>query len=259
MSIVLPSDTKVKRRRRRKRKQRSEFDQIDGLSKVILSPLTQQLLGCVVGETVTGEDPWTFIDKEHFLDDLELREGSSEFLCIKSEIENFEAKQILIGYIPNGEFEYDEFYICLTSEVEDKVKGIINRLRTQHEAKMKSAISKTPNVWKSGGSEEDVACLQYHRHRNLYEVELETTYPIMFGKVHLKIKTAQEGRDGYVELLQKRDPIEVVDSRRIDAAVQAAPYWNNTSVQTSGALKKNQWTQYSYEYQVRRFINLFNI
>ncbi|KAJ8909870.1 hypothetical protein NQ315_013504 [Exocentrus adspersus] len=85
-----------KRRKRRKRRPKDVFS-IPGVVKIVLSELAQKIIGCVAGVDVTTENPWTLVEKEAVLDNLELHEESSEFLPIRKELISFPRPKLLIG------------------------------------------------------------------------------------------------------------------------------------------------------------------
>lgn len=256
---TLKEETKKKSKRsklKHRKKHREEekgwkpnFD-IPGVVKLIISSVTQSRVGLMVGEDVTSENPWRYLPKEAIDDDLELHEETSEFLSIKPELLEYQTQQILVGYIPDEEREYDEFYICLTQSATEAVEEIIEKIREEREERLKNTVEKYTKVWKTLGSEEEVDNEIIKNNRPLYEVEIETKYPIMASKVQFKIRTVQAARDGYVELLQGRFTFNNINKRRVDASVQVSLPAVCREAQTICTYPKNMWTQYQYDYIV---------
>lgn len=242
--------SKSKHRKKHKEKAwKPNFD-IPGVVKLVISPVTQSRIGLMVGEEVTSENPWKYIAKEVFEDDLELREDNSEFFPIKTEILEYQTQQILVGYIPDESREYDEFYICVTQAATDAVLEIIDRMKQEQEERLKNTIEKCTKFWQTCGSEEEVNNEIIKNNRALYEVEIESKYPIISSKVHFKIRPVEAARDGYVELLQSRYTFNNIFKKRVDASVQVALPAVCREAQTMCTYPKNVWTQYQYDYVV---------
>lgn len=247
-SQIIDPGRSPKRRRRKKKKHREIFD-IPGVYRIVLSELAQKFIGCVAGEQVTSENPWTYVKKDLLLDNLDLHEESSEFLPIKKEILEFPAPNLLIGYIPDETKDYDEFYICITQEAMDKANEIIQKIKTEQEERLINTINKNIRKWVSLGTDAEVDEAIVRNNRPLIEVEVESAYPIFSAKAEFTIVPAEKRRDGYMELRSADEHIVNVHLKRIDAAIQAAPQYASSEAQTICPYPSNSATQYQYEVQ----------
>ena len=142
-----------------------------------LSPLTQKIVGCVIDENVTTEFPWIYVKKEIIEDDVDLHSESSDFLPIKSEIEQYEGDKVLIGYAPKARVGEDEdegqFYVCLTEEGRDAVVRRIEAQRAEQQERVRMAVEKRAGYWQSQGSEDVVDLARVRKARPLFEIEVE--------------------------------------------------------------------------------------
>lgn len=136
-----------KRKGRRTRKvadevvyyKRDSFD-IAGVARLVLSPITQKIVGCVIGDDVTAENPWTNIKKDLIEDNIDLHEESSEFISIRKEIHKYPEGQVLLGWIPGASTTHDEFYVVYTLEAKAMVQKIIERHKLVMEEKLQRSI-----------------------------------------------------------------------------------------------------------------------
>ncbi|XP_071055274.1 dynein axonemal intermediate chain 3-like [Onthophagus taurus] len=226
---------------------RFKFD-MPGVHRVVLSEKTQADIGMLVGEDVTSELPWKIIQKEVIADHIELIEDS-EFMEFRLEVIPYESPEVLMGYIPDEIREYDEFYLVLSKNAQEIITNVITKIKAFQEAKLTRALEVVPKgFWPSFGSEDEIAEYTETPNRNLYEVEVETTYPIISRKVKFRIRPVEKARDGYMELLT-RVPIQNVIKSRIDAIVQRSPNVITREAQTNCPYPKNAWTQYFYEFE----------
>jgi WD40 repeat protein len=247
-SEAVPSKKTTPTRRRRRRKDRRfepNFD-IPGVRKLVLEEFTQNSIGCVAGDTVTAERPWTNIEKEVIVDHLDLHADSSEFLPIKNEVMEYPGNEFLIGYIPDESRDFDEFYICLTEEATETVNEIIDKLKRIQEERLKNAIHRKIKRWKPLGSDKEVEEGIVKDHRSLIEVEIESKYPILPFKIQFRLIKAEDLRDGYMELRPSDEALATIFRRRVDAFVQVAPSVVANEAQTVCTYPRNSYTQYEY-------------
>ncbi|KAG5347977.1 WDR63 protein, partial [Acromyrmex charruanus] len=144
---------------------------LPGLARIDLSPLTQKIVGCIIGEDVTTEFPWVRVGKDVIEDNIDLHSESSDFLLVKDEVHAFPDDKILIGYAPSLT-EKGQFYIVLTEEGRDAVVKHIHELREEHENRVKRAIYKFPGRWRDLGSGADVDANVAKNTRPLFEIEI---------------------------------------------------------------------------------------
>ncbi|KAG5323907.1 WDR63 protein, partial [Acromyrmex heyeri] len=144
---------------------------LPGLARIDLSPLTQKIVGCIIGEDVTTEFPWVRVGKDVIEDNIDLHSESSDFLLVKDEVHAFPDEKILIGYAPSLT-EKGQFYIVLTEEGRDAVVKHIHELREEHENRVKRAIYKFPGRWRDLGSGADVDANVAKNTRPLFEIEI---------------------------------------------------------------------------------------
>lgn len=170
---VTPEPEKKKGSKRKKKlKPYLEFLKIPGLKKIPISENGQRVLSCNVGEEVSPEDPWIYIHKQMFYDDLMVLKEDSEFFPIKDDIDKYPEEELLIGYIPEERHKVHEFFICTTLECKNAVQAILNRKKVEQEENFRNRISRRTSVWKGYGSEKYVDELQLKRNRPLYEIEV---------------------------------------------------------------------------------------
>lgn len=145
---------------------------IPGIARIDLSPLTQKIVGCVIGENVTTEYPWIYIKKELIEDNIDLHDESSDFLEIKDEIETYPEAKILIGYAPSSD-EDGQFYICLTEEGRDAVIRQIEFQRLNLESRVQSAVYKVAGDWIDFDSKTEVDDTIVKNSRPLLQIEVQ--------------------------------------------------------------------------------------
>lgn len=142
-----------------------------GIARIDLSPLTQKIVGCVIGENITTEYPWVYVRKDVIEDNIDLHSESSDFLPVKDEIEAFPDEQILIGYAPSLT-EEGQFYVILTEESRDAIVRSIQTQREDHENRVRYAIYKPLGRWYDLGSSAEVDACVVKNTRPLFEIEV---------------------------------------------------------------------------------------
>jgi len=157
-----------------------------GIARIDLSPLTQKIVGCVIGDDVTTEYPWVQVKKEIIEDNIDLHSESSEFLPMKDEIEAFPDTTILIGYAPSLQ-EKGQFYICLTEEGRDAVMRAIQTEREEHESRVRHAVYKSPRRWFDLGSGAEVDILVVKNTRPLFEIEVRIAESLIHTYIYIYI------------------------------------------------------------------------
>lgn len=148
------------------------FQGLPGVARIHLTPLTQKVIGCVIGEHVSTEHPWVYVRKEIIEDNIDLHEESSDFLPVKQEIHQFPNAKILIGYVPSLTQE-GQFYICLSEEGRDVVTNIIQKQRQDHENRVKTAVYKPLGEWQELGSSIEIEETIVTNTRPLLEIEVK--------------------------------------------------------------------------------------
>lgn len=138
-----------------------------------MSPLTQKVVGCVIGENVSTEYPWVYVRKEIIEDNIDLHEDSSDFLPIKNEIRMFPNSKILIGYVPSLT-EEGQFYICLTEDGRDAVVEQIQKQREEHENRVRTAVYKPLGKWQEFNSSVEIEASIVKNTRPLLEIEVKS-------------------------------------------------------------------------------------
>lgn len=142
-----------------------------GIARIDLSPLTQKIVGCVIGENVTTEYPWVYVRKEIIEDNIDLHSESSDFLPVKDEIHAFPEEKMLIGYAPSLTKDA-QFYICLTQESKDAVARLIQEQRQEHEDRVRVAVFRPVGRWLDWGSGAEVDAEVVKNTRPLFEIEV---------------------------------------------------------------------------------------
>ncbi|CAH0550543.1 unnamed protein product [Brassicogethes aeneus] len=252
MSSEEPESTTAKalqiKKRKRKHKQ-SEIFAIPGVKKMVMSDEAQRAIFCVVGEDVTTEDPWKYITKSDILDDIEINEKESLFFNLEQTLRDNPNDKILVWYLADDSKDYEEFALCLTTEAEEKVLEIIKKRQDIMQQRLLNSVIKTIKDWTTMGSEDEVLELNDIANRNLYELEVESNFPIRQTKVMFRFRYTESIRDGYVELKPASDEVALIKRKRIDRDIQIAPINISLDMQTLHAiLKQNNSTQYSLDF-----------
>ncbi|RLU14738.1 hypothetical protein DMN91_012625 [Ooceraea biroi] len=216
-----------------------------GIAQIDLSPLTQKIVGCVIGEDVTTEYPWVHVKKDIIEDNIDLHSESSDFLPVKDEISAFPDTKILIGYAPSL-YEKAQFYICLTEEGRNAVMRSIQTQREDHENRVRNAVYKSPGQWHDLGSGAEVDADVVKNTRPLFMV---STADLLNVPANLTDRKADEQRDGYIELLPYRQTFENVWRKLVSRSTQVIPRVRHNEAQTGPSIPANSWFQYLYEYE----------
>ncbi|XP_076380384.1 dynein axonemal intermediate chain 3 [Megalopta genalis] len=219
-----------------------------GIARINLSPLTQKVIGCVIGENVSTEYPWIFVRKEIIEDNIDLHEESSDFLPVKDEIREFAEQKILIGYMPSLTQE-GQFYICLTIEGQRAMVEYIKRQREEHENRVRNTVYKPLGKWQELGSADEIETTIVAKTRPLLEIEFVSTADVLNVDLDLVDRTANEQKDGYIELLPYREVFQNISRRLMCAATQVTPQNRDSETQTVISTPANRWTQYGYGYE----------
>lgn len=234
--------------RRRSRRRKRGIVNTPGLFKTTLSIETQKQLNCIVSEDVSIEKPTVYVKKELFEEDVHRYEESSELHKFKAEIQEYPLEDILVYYVNDAVKNQDYFYICLSIEAKETLESHFAKLKQEQEMSLKNCVEKASKPWTSQGSEEDVIGEMNLNNRPLYEVEIETRYPIITNRVKLKLRYVNDARDGYVELITKSGAI--IQKKCISSSVQVKPTTIDNVAQTICTYPKNAWTQYEYTFDV---------
>lgn len=229
--------------------EKDSFDLIKGVTKLPISPITQKVLGCIIGEHVTAESQWTYLDKEKIMDNIDLHSESSDFLAITDELTSYPEKDVLVGFIPEQSLNIDMFYVVHDVKGRNDVLKLIDRKKRELQESLKKAVSRPVGKWSSLGSENLINANMIQSFRPLYEVEVASKFPVLPNQVRFTMRNVEDARDGYVEFLSDpRYPVENVKKKRIDAVIQASPCHISSVAQTNPTFPTNVWTQYEYEY-----------
>ncbi|KOC65332.1 WD repeat-containing protein 63, partial [Habropoda laboriosa] len=219
-----------------------------GIARINLSPLTQKVIGCVIGENVSTEYPWVYVRKEIIEDNIELYEESSDFLPVKDEIRKFPNSKLLIGYVPSLT-EEGQFYICLSEEGRDVVVDYIQKQREEHENRVRTAVYKPLGDWEELGSGMEIQTAMIKNTRPLLEIEVVATADVLNVVLELEDRKVEDVRDGYIELLPYRQTFESVQRKLIHNMTQVTPAVRDKEAQTALSVPTNCWVQYKYEYE----------
>ncbi|KAL6444357.1 hypothetical protein ACFW04_001911 [Cataglyphis niger] len=222
--------------------------EMPGIVRIDLSPLTQKIVGCVIGENVTTEYPWVYVRKDIIEDNIELHSESSDFLPVKDEIQEYPNEQILIGYAPSVS-EEAEFYIVLTKESKDAIIDFIQTQREDHENRVRYAIYKPPGPWLDLGSGAEIDAYVVKNTRPLFEIEVTSKGDLLNMPVNLMDRKADDQRDGYIELLPYRQIFENIWRKLVSRATQIMPIVQHNEAQTIPSIPVNSWYQYLYKYK----------
>ncbi|XP_048508570.1 dynein axonemal intermediate chain 3 [Athalia rosae] len=221
----------------------------EGIARINLSPLTQKIVGCVIGENVTTEYPWIYVKKEIIEDNIDLHDESSDFLPIKDAVIEFPGNKMLVGYAPSSSQE-GQFYVCVTEAARDSVIEHIDELRSVQENRVRNAVYKTVGTWTSLGSEIEVNYEIEKNTRPLFEIEVQTTSNLLNQEMNFSDRGAGDQRDGYVELIPQGDEFASVARTVIGRGDQVKPTVRDNEAQTDPSMPNNMWTQYDYECRV---------
>lgn len=118
-----------------------------GLEKLFLSPLTQKVLDCRIGENITAEKRWVFIKKEKIEDNIYLHDSSSEFLPIRGKIEKYPEPELLIGSYSHIQDKETDFFLCTTLDVKNDVMLAIENERKHIFDKLRNLLCPASRPW----------------------------------------------------------------------------------------------------------------
>ncbi|PBC26120.1 WD repeat-containing protein [Apis cerana cerana] len=221
---------------------------IPGIARINLSPITQKIVGCVIGENVSTEYPWVYVRKKIIEDNIDLHEDSSDFLPVKDEIYKFPNSKMLIGYVPSLT-EEGQFYICLTEEGRDAIVEYIQKEREDHENRVRTAVYKPIGKWKELTSSVEIDSMIVKNTRPLLEIELVSTADVLNAPIHFEDRKVDDVRDGYIELLPYRQIFENIPRKLLYNETQITPEYRTVKIQTELSIPINRWVQYEYTYQ----------
>lgn len=221
---------------------------IPGIARINLSPITQKIVGCVIGENVSTEYPWVYVRKKIIEDNIDLHEDSSDFLPVKDEIYRFPNSKMLIGYVPSLT-EEGQFYICLTEEGRDAIVEYIQKEREDHENRVRTAVYKPIGKWKELTSSVEIDSMIVKNTRPLLEIELVTTADVLNAPIHFEDRKVDDVRDGYIELLPYRQIFENIPRKLLYNETQITPEYRTAKIQTELSIPINRWVQYEYTYK----------
>ncbi|KAK0182605.1 hypothetical protein PV327_000725 [Microctonus hyperodae] len=227
----------------------AETTDINGMMKLVLSPLTQKILNCEIGENVTQEYPWIFVKKEIIEDNLDLHSESSDFLPVREQILNYPESNLLIGYAPKPTDDKGYFNICLTEHSRDMVIHQIEMLRYEQQNRVENSVFKQVRNRKDLGRNDEVDRFLVKNNRPLFEIEVKIKTQVLDSPINLVNRNAEEQRDGYIELVLTRQSFNNVTRRLVSRGDQANPATGDNEAQTTTCTPINSWFQYSYDYK----------
>ncbi|KAK0078331.1 hypothetical protein PV325_002674 [Microctonus aethiopoides] len=227
----------------------AETTDINGMMKLKLSPLTQKILNCEIGENVTQEYPWIFVKKEIIEDNLDLHSESSDFLPVREQILNYPESNLLIGYAPKLTDDKGYFNICLTEHSRDMVIHQIEMMRYEQQNRVKNAVFKPVRNRQDLGTNDEVDQFLVKNNRPLFEIEVKIKTQVLDSPINLVNRNAEEQRDGYIELVLTRQSFNNVTRRLVSRGDQANPATGDNEAQTTTCTPINSWFQYCYDYK----------
>lgn len=196
----------------------------------------QKETGLEVGPNVTSELPWKQIKKE-ILD---------EYFHDEDPERTYErADLLLVGYAASLSETADTYLVFETKESALKASLIIKQMEAFERRKIKCSFLRKPKTWKSNGSENEINVLI--KRTNVMELEVESVYPLYYSNAEFSLRTSDDVRDGYVELLPGKEKYENLQRKRIDIAVQSTNPRIDLEQQTNPTFPTNAWSQYLYE------------
>lgn len=203
----------------------------------------------MVGINVSEEHPWKQVTRQSLLDcfteddaDLEIRNFREKLLLLE------DTELILVGYAPTLSLAGDDTFLFFEDEESAKeATKIIQKFEAFERRKIKKILHKRARPWKSGGSEKEVDLQIEKRRTNLAEVEIQLLYPIGQAYKSLEHRFADDARDGYVEIVPKKEEMKTLMRTKIDVGIQTAPRRVELEQQTDPTFPANAWTQYFYE------------
>lgn len=209
----------------------------------------QKDLGLEIGRNVSGEKQWKEIAKQKVQDNLTYahRTEIPEIKMLYELLSELDEKErMLVGYMGAATLSTDENETFSFSTDAKATGQVVRQLEANDRRRLKKILYKYPRSWKDGESEQAVNLLVERTRSHATEVEIQRLRPIRRRSKCTTFRMAEDVRDGYVELVPRRD-FDVLERRKIDVAVQAALRCVDREQQTDPTFPANAWTQYCYE------------
>lgn len=222
---------------------------IKGINHITLNTITQKIVGCVVGQHVTTENPWIFIKKELIEDNLELHEHSSDFLPVLAKIKAYSEEEILVGYDKPVGKDVENFFICTTVKAKNITLELLAAEKLGQQELLNNKIQRVATTWKSLGSELEVDDLIVKPFRPQLSTEIQFELSSIKFKDPLVLRLAEQVKTGYIEILPGQYISNHILRRKSDAAIQSCPEVASKLCQTIQTHNKNKVTQYEYTYK----------
>ncbi|PSN51891.1 hypothetical protein C0J52_11593 [Blattella germanica] len=217
---------------------------IEGIIPIIINADTQKLVGCVIGEQVTTENPWIQIKRERIEYSIETEEESSIFFAVKDDIKELKIEDIWIGYDSSTDTP-DSFFICVTEAANLHVARTVEFTEADRQKRVQESVTRSCRDWTTLGSEKDIEDWGIIDSRPLYRVEAQTTIQKLIVEANFTDFNVEDVFYGYRHILPIEGKIpEQISKTRNDAAVQACSETIDTHSQTYPPLPENSWTQY---------------
>lgn len=214
---------------------------------VICSVDDQKECGLEIGINVTDEHAWKLMTKENLLDTLP--DSRPELIEFREKLASLDdGSQVLIGYVSelSGD-QTDMFIFFINDDDAREASEIVKRLEANDRQYLKKSLYKYPRPWRALGSEKEVK-LQIPRQRDeSTEIEIQRVDTGPRKHAPFQHRFVADVRDGYVELVPKKQDFEVLQRRRINLPTQSAPRMVSSEQQTDPTFPANAWTQYLYE------------
>lgn len=226
-------------------KSEKDIFNINGVEKLEISEATQEYLNCVIGKHLHFQLPYTLIEKNLIVSELNLNKNRSDFFKLQQEILKNAQEKFLIGYL---EGDVNEFFICLTENSTNSTLKLLKQLQNKNELIVKRKIYKYPKAWNDLGSALIVDENLELRSRPFLQVEINTKYPVPLRKknIQFRIRNPEEIRDGYLEFHSYPD-FQNINKSVIDTGVQVSAPTSSSSAQTNFMYPTNIFSEYKYE------------
>lgn len=209
----------------------------------------QKDLGLEIGRNVSGEKQWKEIAKQKVQDNLTYahRTEIPEIKMLYELLSELDEKErMLVGYMGAAKLSTDDNEAFSFSTDAKATGQVVRQLEANDRRRLKRILYKYPRSWKDDESEQAVNLLVERTRPHATEVEIQRLRPIRRRSKCFTFRMAEDVRDGYVELVPRRD-FDVLERRKIDVAVQAALRCVDREQQTDPTFPANAWTQYCYE------------
>lgn len=198
---------------------------------------------------MSEEHPWKQVARQDLLDcfaeddpALEVQKFREKLLLLE------DTEVVLAGYAPTLSLSGNDTFLFFEDEdTAREASLIIQKLEAVERRKIKKTLHKHARPWKSGGSEKEVDLQAEKCRTHVAEVEIQLLYPV--GQPHkpFEHRFADDARDGYVELVPRKEDINTLKRTKIDVGIQTAPRRIELEQQTDPTFPANAWTQYFYE------------